>query len=370
MSHSRKANRRQFLSGRAAADAVGDWADARLATDENLGPPCDPTKTPYLIRFSRRAMACQFEVVLQADRDRRGQTAALEALDLVEALEAQMTIYRDASEVSRINQSAAARPFCVEPRLFELFERAVEICRETDGAFDMTAGPLAQLWGFSQRQGAVPSEESLRAALARVGTDRLELDRDASTIHFASPGVELDLGAIGKGYALDRCAEAMSAAGVGDYLLQGGRSSVLARGATTQQDEGPPGWKVGIGDPLRPERRFAEIRLHDAALATSGSGSQFFRHEGKRYGHILDPRNGRPAEGVYSVTVVAPDALTADALATAFYILGAERAAEYCDRHPAVRFVMTTKSKSGAGVDVDIRGLDEDRLSLFEYVSR
>ena len=88
MSHSRKANRRQFLSGRAAADAVGDWADARLATDENLGPPGDPTKAPYLIRFSRRAMACQFEVVLQAERDRRGQTAALEALDLVEALEA------------------------------------------------------------------------------------------------------------------------------------------------------------------------------------------------------------------------------------------------------------------------------------------
>ena len=331
-----------------------------------MGGDSDPTEAPYLIRFSRRAMACEFEVVLPADRDGQGHRAGLAALDLVDELEAQLTVYRDTSEVSRINATAATRAVRVEPRLFDLLERAVELFHETGGAFDITAGPLTRAWGFSRRQGCIPSEKALSDALALVGSDQIHLDRNALTIRFAAPGVELNLGAIGKGYALDRAAELMEAEGVDDFLLQGGRSSVLARGSARHADDEPAGWSIGVGHPLRPGRRLAEIRLHDAAIATSGSGTQFFRSDGKRYGHILDPRNGRPAEGVYSVTVVAPNARSADALATAFYTLGPDRAAEISHRNPGVRFVMTTKGRSGVDVQVHVHGFEDGQVTLYE----
>jgi FAD:protein FMN transferase len=220
----------------------------------------------------------------------------------------------------------------VEPHLFALFQRAAQWHRETGGALDITSGPLSDVWGFSKRAGRWPDDDELAAALARVGMDRVVLDDTNCTILFRCPGVSVNLNCIGKGYALDRMADLMAERGLEGFLLHGGRSSVLAHGNAPDVE----GWTIGLRHPLRTAERLAEFCLRNQALATSGSGTQYFSHNGRRYGHLLDPHTGLPAEGVFTATAIAPTAAEADALSTAFYIMGPTATGEYCANHPEV----------------------------------
>ncbi len=334
MSAKPRSTRREFLQGQAAIDAVAHF-DAGAAAAVSLP---EPSADRYLVRLSRQAMACTFEVFLNAGEHDGGTAAALAALDLVDRLEDQLSVYRDESEICHLNRHAPFGPVPVEARLFDLLRKAVELHRDTHGAFDVTAGRLSSVWGFKTRRGQLPPPEEIEAALECVGTQYLELDAGDNSVRFARPGVEVNLGSIGKGYALDRCAELLADAGIDSYLLHGGNSSVLARG--TQGGAVEDGWQVGLRHPLRPERRLGQLRLADRALATSGSGTQFFRHEGRRLGHILDPRRGWPAEGVLTASAVAPTAAEADALATAFYVMGPAATRDYCQQHPLVGAMM------------------------------
>ncbi|HEY1601318.1 MAG TPA: FAD:protein FMN transferase [Pirellulales bacterium] len=362
-------NRREFLQGRAAADALAAAIDRVLPA-----PQADPSAAPaasesqdgdrYLVQYARQAMACQFAVLLNAGQYDEGAESAIAALDLVEQLEEQLTVYRDTSEVMLVNREAAAREVVLEPGVYALLSNAVRMARETGGAFDITAGPLVKTWGFYKRAGAIPSEHDLQTALARVGSQHIVLDDARHTIHFAKPGMELNLGAIGKGYALDRSAQLLADAGVADFLLHGGQSSVLARGSRGGAATG--GWSVGLRDPLRPERRLAEIRLRDRALATSGATHQFFRHQGKRYGHILDPRTGWPAAGVFSSTALAPTAAEADALSTAFYTMGVEAARAFCADRAEIGMVLLYPDKQGSSVEVATAGLEAGDWRLLD----
>jgi FAD:protein FMN transferase len=312
-----------------------------------------------LIHVSRKAMACEFEVRFPADRHASGTELALEALDLVDSLEEQLSFFRPTSEISRINLLAAEEPVVVEPRLFDLLSLALTISRETGGAYDITATPLWEAWGFARREGEVPSDDELHEARSLVGADLVELDATQRTIHFRKPGVRLNLGSIGKGYALDACSEQLSRAGMADFLLHGGQSSVLARGLQTKQP-----WEIGIRDPHQPGRRLGVVRLRDRALGTSGGQFQSFRHRGHRYGHILDPRTGWPAEGVISTTVVAPTAALADTLSTAFYVLGPERALDYCRTHPGVAALLICPGASGQRIEIHQAGFGKDEIQL------
>jgi len=168
----------------------------------------------------------------------------------------------------------------------------------------------------------VPGADALEAAVAASGMRHVEFDDDAHRIRFLRPGVELNPGAIGKGWALDRALALLARRGVPSCLVHGGQSSVAALGTQGPAVGGRRGWRVGLRHPLRPGRRLATITLCDHALGTSGSGTQFFIDRGRRLGHILDPRTGRPAEGVVSATVIAASAAVADALATALFVLG------------------------------------------------
>lgn len=352
MERGRPVTRRQFITGPAGAHEPADVAE---------GGPSPTAAAPYLVRFARPAMACDFQLFLVAGRDERGSEAALAALDVVEQVEAQLTIYRDTSELLELNRRAVAEPVVVEPRLFALIERAVALFHESDGAFDPTSGPLSQAWGFSRRQGRIPDDVELAAARALVGAQHVRLDREARTVRFLRAGTEINLNAVGKGYALDRCREVLAEFGVTDFLLHGGQSSVLAGGAADRGPDGTArGWTVGVGHPLRPERRLAEIYVSDRAVGTSGAGFQFFRHGGKRYGHILDPRTGRPADGVFSVSVVAPTAAEADALSTAFYVMGCAAAERYCADRPEIGFLMLLPSAGGGAIELVACNLDDD----------
>jgi thiamine biosynthesis lipoprotein len=365
----RKSSRRDFLRGRAAGDAMADAVNKALPSDDRQGPPNGDTGPSYLVHVARRAMACEFEVRFNAGQYEHDTETALEALDLVEALEAQMSVFRQRSEICHINRTAAREPVEVEPRLFELLELAVRLHGETDGAFDVTTGRLWEAWGFTHRAGALPAEGQLAEALQQVGSHLVELDRRDRTVRFSRPGVELNLGSIGKGYALDRCAEKLHAAGIADFLCHGGQSSVLARGSRRQMRRAaadPPegGWLVGLRHPRRADRRLAEIRLRDRALATSGSWTQSFMHGGRRYGHILDPRSGRPVEGLLSATVIAPSAALADALSTAFYVLGPAAALDYCRERPEIAAVLVCPVRHSGGFEIRTAGLADDELKL------
>ena len=362
----RKSHRRDFLKGKAAARAAEDLAD-RVAPAPLSEPLAGAAASGYLVHYSRRAMACRFQVMFEAAKYRQAADAAIEALDLVDALEAQMTTYRDDSEISRLNARAAAEPVEVEARLFDLLGRAVVLYEQTDGAFDITSGLLSKIWGFSRRAGRMPNEEELAAALDLTGTRHLRLDVERSSVSFACEGLEINLGSIGKGYALDRAAEVLHEHEVNDFIWHGGQSSVLAAGsgdATVDNDDGEPGWSVGIRHPVWKDRRVAEIRLCDAALATSGSGTQYFHHAGRRYGHILDPRSGHPAAGVLSSTVIAPTAAEADALATALYVMGSEAALQYCATHPQIAALLVTPADRHGAIALHTAGFAEGQLTL------
>jgi thiamine biosynthesis lipoprotein len=364
-----KSTRRDFLSGRSAADALGN---ALAAPPAQLRPPASAVGIQpgsHLLSVSREAMACLFEVVFDATQ-REATEAAVSALELVAALEAQLTVYRDTSEVADINRRAFAEPVAVESNLFRLFQRSVSLFEATSHAFDITAGRLSKLWGFFRRQGQMPAQSDVIEALAAVGSGNLELHEATQTIRFLRNGLELNLGAIGKGYALDRAADSLFAAGLNDFLIHGGNSSVLGRGArhspelgapSTQQNSGSAltaprsapstGWSIALRHPLKPDIRLAEFVLLDQALGTSGSGTQFFHHQGKRYGHIIDPRTGWPAEQVLSATVIAPTAEQADAISTAFYVMGIEQADAFCQQNSQISALLIRQKKSAGGIE-------------------
>ncbi len=326
----RRSSRRDFLRGQSAVDAVNDLLDA---VPPSLDVAPIESGGRYLLTLRRRAMACDFVAMFNAGQYDAAPVLAIEALNLIEALEAQLTVYRDTSEVQAINRDAAAGPVEVEERLFDLIALAVRIHAETHGAYDVTAGPLSKAWGFFRRQGEVPDEAALAEALAKVGTAKLQLEPDARTVAFTQSGVELNFGGIGKGYALDRAAECLTSGGIGDFLLHGGNSSILARGARASGNPDDRGWRISLGDPLRPGKTLLDFALVDRAAGTSGTQYQFFRSAGKRYGHVIDPRTGYPAEQVVCATVLAPTAAVADALSTALFILGPEEAERYCAVH-------------------------------------
>ena len=275
-------------------------------------------------------MACRFEVTLPSS-DRAGVAIATSALNLIDELEAQLTVFRESSEISLINREAASRAVPVERSLFDLLSLCKRLYDETGHAFDITVGPLTRCWGFLRRDGRIPASDELEQARTLVGSDKFLLDDETRTIRFLREGMEVNLGSIGKGYALDRVAASMRDR-VPNALLNAGASSIYAVGAGDRNE----GWIVGLRDPRNKNRRLAKLRLRHCALSTSGSEEQFFEHDGQRYGHIIDPRSGWPAQRVTSVSVVARSAAESDALATAFYIGGREVAEKYCAAHPDV----------------------------------
>ena len=329
-------------------------ADALTESEVLVKPVAGDT-----VRLQTRAMACDFVVILNPDFGDQIPVAS-ESLETVHGLEQQMTAYRDDSEMSRINRLAFASPVSIEPMLFELLQRSKCISEETGGAFDPTSGPLIALWRDCRAEGRIPSPAEIAAAQSRMGIDKVALEKTDHTVRFLCDGLELNLGGIGKGFALDRIADELSDRGFTDFLLHGGHSSMIAGGNHTTCD----GWPVGIRNPLFPGEDWATLLLQDRALSSSGSGVQSFRIGGKRYGHILDPRTGMPAEGMLSVTVLAPTAAEADALSTAFFVMGLENARRYCDNRKQIGAVLIPPSKKGRSLQPTLCNIPQGTLFI------
>jgi len=285
----------------------------------------------------------EFEVAFPRGRYPQGTEAALDALDEVERLEQTLSVFRFDSRVQYINLTAHEAPVPLDDELFGLLDHCLRLAAETDGAVDITSGPLWKLWGFARRNGRVPTEEEIQKALEKVDYRSVEINPSTKTVCFLKPGVELNFGCVGKGFALDVAAEKLKAKGVDRFLFHGGLSSVVAVGSD---------WTVGVAHPMRLGKRLTEISLSDEAIGTSGSQQQFFRYRGRRFSHLIDPRTGWPAEGVLSVTVVAPTGTLSELLSTAFFVMGPEKIDEYCRHHPNIAAVCVIPSPKGNGFDV------------------
>ena len=361
----RKSSRRDFLQGKAAIDALGDLVDG--SADDGMPPPRAARATGsegrsarrLLFEVGRKAMACQFQVFTPSSDDPAVIEAALAALDCVDAWEDRLSVYREQSEISRINRGAAVAACGIDAETFALLQRCIAYWQSTRGAFDITAAPLVRAWGFHIRKGRFPSDEELRGALERVGSQHVVLNSEQHTVRFTRAGMELNLGSIGKGFALDRCADVLDSAGVTDYMIHGGHSSIVARG---RRCAATADWWVRLRNPRRGDQVLAELRLRDQALGTSGSGRQFFYHHGRRYGHVIDPRSGHPAEGVLSATVIGPSAEQADALATAFFVLGIQATRDYCRAHPELAVVFVCPGERRGSVSLELIQLADHEI--------
>lgn len=411
----------------------------------------------HWLRIYRGAMACRFEVTLSGEEAPRIATVRA-ALREADRLEAALTVFRESSDLMRVNRTAAHEPAPVDDELFALLDRCRTLHAETEGAFDITSTPLSRCWGFLRRDPRAPSAPALAAARSLVGmhqvhlrtirpvamTNRAAIEGEPAqhepaqyeaaesepaprtsppehprstaplvatphetasqgaasqdetaiatetihTVRFARPGIELNLGSIGKGYAVQRIGDRLRARGLRQALVSAGGSSVLAIGgagdgwpihlrapacAATRADDRvhrarvdsdasavvpddfENDWPHGLepshagassaaaraSSVADPDEPFVRVWLRDGALATSGAGEQFVEVDGRRYGHVLDPRTGWPAEGLLSATVITRDAADADALSTAFLVGGLDLARRYVEAHPGTLAILT-----------------------------
>ncbi len=350
-------SRRDFLTGRAIRaelEETGEKIADALVKQDSVGP-----RSAETIRLSTTAMATEFSIIQNPGPGQR-MTITSDALDLVHELEDQMTVYREQSTLMDINRQAYGQPVEVETQLFGLFQLCQKLHEETAGAFDPTSGPLIALWKQCRDKGHIPTEDELCTALQQTGMEHVLLDELQKTVHFERSGLSLNLGGIGKGFALDRIGAFLQKNEMNDYLVHGGRSSIFARGDHNQQG----GWPVGIMNPAFRNQRYGTILLRNCGMSTSGSSVQFFRHEGQRYGHILDPRSGWPAAEALSVTVLAPTAAKADALSTAFFVMGLEKTREYCDNHPQVGALIIPPPQGGRSLQPISLGIPDEILFL------
>jgi thiamine biosynthesis lipoprotein len=297
------------------------------------------------VALARHAMATRFEIVLNGNHPVALRAAGEEALAEIERIEAQLSLYRPSSEITRINARAAREPVRVSPGVFALLERASTLSRETGGAFDITIAPLVRCWGFMGEGGLVPGAEALAEARNRVGMRFIQLDPEALTVRFEREGMMLDLGAIGKGYAIERAAELLQDAGIASALLHGGTSTVYALG---RAENGEP-WKVAIDHPQETAspRLLATVPLENQALSVSAVWGKFFESAGRTYGHVLDPRTGQPADSALLAAVVLSSATESDALSTALLVHGAGGHDPLSTLRPGMRTLLLTKSASG-----------------------
>ena len=295
-----------------------------------------------LIHIKRKAMATNFEISFPIGT-KNAVSIAEDCLDLIAHLENQLSVYIDKSEIVNINQNARKNPIIVEPFLFSLLQKAKNLSQGSNYGFDITSGKLIKLWGFFKGPKRVPSEVEIINLLLTFGSESLILDPKKKSVFFLKPEIEINLGAIGKGYALDRVKSLLNNKfGISTFLIHGGKSSIICGSPPLNQ---PKGWPIAINHPWIPNQRIATVFLKNQALGISAATYNNFELDGVKYGHILNPKTGYPAKEVATCVVAAPDATTADALSTAFFVHGANAAIQYCENHKEIGIIILPENE-------------------------
>lgn len=276
---------------------------------------------PRLYKETRAALYTVVSVTVSAESEASAKAAVDAAFSEMERVAALLNFYSEASEISKVNRQAGLSPVAVSAETLDIVGKALSVSVLTDGAFDVTVGPVVRLWDF--KNGVIPARAALAKALSAVGFQNIALDAAGGTVRLSRKEMQIDLGGILKGYAADRAVEVLREKGI--------RSGVVAVGGEVKAfGMRPDGehWNVGIRNPRQKgadDEILATVRLSDQAISTSGDYEKSFTRDGILYHHILDPRTGFPAAGCRSVTVVAPESALADALATGIFVLGPEK---------------------------------------------
>jgi thiamine biosynthesis lipoprotein len=266
-----------------------------------------------------RAMGSEFSIDLYARDEETAQQWMQLSFDEVDRIEDLLSNYRPSSELSRISREAGMHAVTTDPETFAFLQKAFDWSLRTNGAFDITVGPLMRAWGFFFHHGRIPQQAELTALKKKTGWNNVHLEASTRTVSFTNGvSMELDPGSIGKGYAVDRIVALLREQHVTAALISAGTSTIYGLGA-------PPvtmGWRVNVPDPAHAGVTLSTIDLRDTSLSTAACTEKFFIKDGHRYCHILDPHTMRPVENMLQTTVVAPSATDSDALSTATFVMG------------------------------------------------
>ena len=282
---------------------------------------------PELLRLesSVDAMGATYSVVLYGPDREQLERAAESAFAEAQRLDDELSNYKSESPWSEINRDAGMRPVHVPAELFDLLSACVGYSKASEGAFDITVGPLMRVWGFYKGSGHLAGAPQVKSALSHVGYKNLLLDPAAKTVRFAKPGMDIDPGGIGKGFAVDRMVAVLRKEGITTALVTGSGSSIYGMGAPP----GEKGWPISIRDPRDEAKTVETVYLKDESLSTSGTYEKFFEADGKIYAHIMDPRTGYPAQRMLSVSVITPKTIDSEAWCKPFFINGRQWAARH-----------------------------------------
>jgi thiamine biosynthesis lipoprotein len=277
---------------------------------------------PKTVQKTEAIMGTDVTITVVARTSEEGESAIDAGMAELRRLDAMMSLYKDTSEITRVNLAAGKTPVRVSPEMIEVIERATEISRLSGGVFDVTVGPLVVLWQMRLKEGKVPTDKELAGVRPLVNYRNIVIDRKASTLFLRKPGMIMDFGGM-KGYMADRVADLFRKRGIENAIIAlAGDIWVLGH-----RDDGTP-WRIGVQHPREHDKTLTVLDLSDKYISTSGDYERFVIKEKKRYHHIIDPRTGKPSKGVISATLIGDKGSVVDPLAKVPFILGPEKGME------------------------------------------
>ncbi len=298
-----------------------------------------PARAQQPFKRVLKLMGSRFEITVVAPSKQQGEAWIDLAVGEISRIEKLISSWDPNSQTSEINRMAGVQPVPVDPELFGLIKRAEGISRLTDGAFDITYASMDKIWKFDGSMTEMPSEAAIRESVARVGYSKLILDQEAHSVFLPEAGMKIGFGAIGKGYAADRAKALLMEKGVPAGIINASGDM----NTWGHQPDGKP-WQVAITNPMDKLKSFGTLPISDQAVVTSGNYEKYVTFGGRRYTHIIDPRSGYPATGILSVTVFAPKAELADALATSVFVMGVATGIDRIDQLPGIACIIVDEN--------------------------
>jgi thiamine biosynthesis lipoprotein len=283
-----------------------------------------------------RLMGNSFGITVLAEEECFAQSCIQKAVQEISRIETLLTTFKEDSQTNQVNAAAGINPVIVDREVFDLIERSISISRITDGAFDLSYGSIdKKLWNFDREMKELPGEDLARSMVRLIDYRNIELDRENSTVFLKETGMRIGFGGIGKGYAADSAARLLQDLGIEAGLVDAS-GDMKAWGSLP----GNKPWTVGISHPDNPGLAFSRLSLQNNAIATSGNYEKFILINGKKYSHTINPKTGMPVTGIKSVTVIAPSAELADAMATPVTIMGVKAGISLIDQLPGLSCII------------------------------
>lgn len=280
-------------------------------------------------------MGSRFDISIVAKDSASAEANIDLIIDEVTRIENLISDWQPYTQIGQVNSNAGLKPIKVDKEVFELTERAIQLSELTNGAFDISFAAMDRIWKFDGSMTEMPSAEAIKNSVAKVGYKNIVLDKANSTIFLKFKGMKIGFGALGEGYAADRCKEMMLKRGIEAGIVNGS-------GDMNTWGKQPDGkdWNIGITDPKNPTELLAVVPLHSGAVVTSGSYEKFVVFNGKRYAHIINPKTGYPATGLSSVTIFGPSAEMANGLSTSIMVMGKKAGLKLLKQYPEMRYIL------------------------------